>query len=363
MATRHLDHDTGLVYYENLFPLQTSHPSWDWDKKPIKRGNKPRRKSKGARSLMDMAMTAIGDNLNLLSTEALRRCPEMLVWRTWDHFYDEGRLLNFHGWKTFLETLAGKKHPEKQVDPFAEAFRFYRVPIADPNGPLSFFLNPIRSPDATFLVRLTISHGASFAKYEMLALAGLENLCTLSIMSPELGSNRCTFPRVDDRLVREWSLLRRPFPSLRALRIWGNDFTTFRSLDHVLAFPVLEVYNVAGKHTDWNSRKLDGRYRSLWIREQPEDPDRPIEAVFRKVSKPYVTMFLGGVDEVRYRAMSPTSRYETCNTYVRNEHAPRPNVAGKVSKRPPPSVSKSAGASKHKRHLNITQVLAQFSNT
>ncbi|KAK7943295.1 uncharacterized protein PG986_012408 [Apiospora aurea] len=361
MATRHLDHDTGLVYFEHQFRPQISHK--DWDKKPIKRARRPRRKSKGPRSLMDMAMTAIGDNLSLLSPEALRECPEMLIWRTWDHFYDEGRLLNFHGWKTFLDTLAGKKHPEKQTDPFEEAFRFYRVPIAEPRAPLALFLTPLRSPAATFLVRLTISHGASFEKNEMLALAGLENLCTLSIISPELDPTTCTFPRVDDRLVREWSLLRHPFPSLRALRIWGNDFTTFRSLEHVLAFPVLEVYNVAGKYTDWNSRKLDGRYQCLWIRDQPEDPDQPIDAAFGKTSKPYVTMFLGDVDEVKYRAISPTLRYEICNTYVRNEHAPRLEEARKVSKRPIHSVSDPAAASKHKRHLNINQVLAQFWTT
>ncbi|KAK8069246.1 hypothetical protein PG994_005862 [Apiospora phragmitis] len=190
MATRRLDHDTGLVYYEQQFQPQISHTGWD--KTPIKRGRRPHTRPKGARSLMDMTMTAIGDNLHHLSPEVLRRCPETLIWRTWDHFYDEGRLLNLHGWKTFLDTFEGRKHPQKKSDPFEEAFSFYTVAIPNPKAPLALFLDPLRSPDATFLVRLTISHGASFEKNEMLALAGLENLCTLSIISPEL--NTSAFP-------------------------------------------------------------------------------------------------------------------------------------------------------------------------
>ncbi|KAK7992314.1 hypothetical protein PG996_012672 [Apiospora saccharicola] len=296
MATRHLDPDSGLVYYECQLQPHMSHIGWD--KRQIDSRRRPRSGSKGARSLMDMSMTAIGDNLSLLSAEHLQDCPEMLTWRTWEHFYKEGRLLNFHGWKAFLDTLAGKKHPQMKGNPFDfdGALRFYRVPIANPRPPLSIFLNPLRSPETKFLVRLTISHGASISKNEMLALAGLENLCTLSIISPELDPNLCGFPHVDDRLVREWSRLRHPFPSLRTLRIWGNGFTSFRSLEHVLAFPLLQVYNVAGRRTDWKHRELDERYRCLWTRDQPEDPDQPIEAEFNKINKPYAVMHLGAVD-------------------------------------------------------------------
>lgn len=363
MAKRHFDPDTGLVYYERQFQPQTEHTNWH--KRPINPARRLHSGSKGARSLMDMTMTAIGDNLSLVSAQDFRSCPEMLTWRILDHFYDEGRLLNFHGWKTFLDTLTGQKHPKNKDNPFDldGVFRFYRIPIADPRAPLSIFLKPLRSPGATFLVRLTISHGASFGKNEMLALAGLENLCTLSIMSPELDPDLCGFPRVDDRLVREWSLLRHPFPSLRTLRIWGNGFTSFRSLEHVLAFPLLQVYNVAGRYTDWNSRKLDGRYRCLWIRDQPEDPDRLIEAEFNKIRQPYAVMHLGIVDGVRVREASPTSRYETCYTYVRNEHPSKPNRASKALKRPISSISEPVPAPNGKRLSNIDQVFAQFSNS
>lgn len=362
MATRRLDPDNGLVYYERQFQPQMSHINWD--KRIISSRRVPRRGSKGARSLMDMAMTAIGDNLSLLSAQDLRCCPEVLTWRIWDHFYNESRLLNFHGWKTFLDTLAGQKHPEKKANPFDfdQAFRFYRLNIADPKAPLSIFLNPLRSPGATFLVRLTICRRASFGKNEMLALAGLENLCTLSIISPALDSDLSTFPRVDDRLVREWSLLRHPFPSLRTLRIWGNDLTTSRSLEHVLAFPLLQVYNVAGRRTDWSSRKLDGRYRCLWIRDQPEDPNQPIEAAFNETTKPYISLNLGDVDDVTSRVAYPVSRYEVCYTYVRNGRTSKPNGASKASKLPTSLISKHASASRSKQLLNVGQLLSQFSN-
>ncbi|KAK8131063.1 hypothetical protein PG984_007501 [Apiospora sp. TS-2023a] len=289
----------------------------------------------------------------------------MLPWRTWEHFYKEGRLLNFHGWKTFLDTLASKKHPQLKDDPFDfdGVLRFYRVPIANPTLPLSIFLDPLRSPGTKFLVRLTISHGALFGKNEMLALAGLENLCTLSIISPELDPNSCGFPRVDDRLVREWSRLRHPFPSLRTLRIWGNGFTSFRSLEHVLAFPLLQVYNVAGRRTDWKSRKLDERYRCLWTRGRPEDPDQPIEAEFNKINKPYAVMHLGAVDGVRTREATLTSRYEICYTYIRNEHPPKPNRDNETLKRPISSISEPGSAPKGKRLLDINQVFSQFSNS
>ncbi|KAK7931982.1 hypothetical protein PG985_002694 [Apiospora marii] len=368
MDKRHLDPDTGLVYYERQFQHRTPHDKWHM--RPINPARRPPSGSKGARSLMDMTMTVIGDNLNLISAQDLKCCPELLRWRILDHCYDEGRLLNFHGWKTFLDTLAGHEHPRKKDKPFGfdGVFRFYRVSIGDSRTPLSVFLdplrsNPLKSPEVTFLVRLTISHGASFGKNEMLALAGLENLCTLSIMSPELDPDLCGFPRVDDRLAREWSLLRRPFPSLRTLRIWGNGFTTFRSLEHVLAFPLLQVYNVAGRYTDWNSRKLDGRYRCLWTRDKPEDPDQPIEAEFKKIRDPYAVMHLGVVDGVGFREATPTSRYETCYTYVYNGRRPKPNGASKVFKRPISSVSEPVPAPKGKRLLNIDQVFSQFSNS
>jgi len=41
------------------------------------------------------------------------------------------------------------------------------------------------------------------------------------------------------------------FPLLRVLRIWGEDFTTHRSLQYLSAFPSLAVYDVAGHRDDW----------------------------------------------------------------------------------------------------------------
>ncbi|KAK8097297.1 hypothetical protein PG999_013241 [Apiospora kogelbergensis] len=350
MATRHLDHDTGLVYYEHQLRPQLSLAGWD--KKPIERG--PGRRRGRNRSLMDMAMTAVGDNLNLLSAQDLLSCPDVLAWRVWDHFHHEGRMLSFCAWKTFVGALANQRHPATNDNPFDhDAFRSYRVPIPEPKAPLAVFLDPLRSSRAAFLVRLTISHGASFAKSDMLALAGLENLCTLSILSPELDPNMCAFPRVDDRLLREWSLLPRPFPSLQALRIWGDDFATVRSLEHVLAFPRLRIYDVAGKHADWSFRKLDERYRSCWSQGRPEDPDEAIEAEVEQTSQPYASMFLGKTPNI-----TPKLRYESCYTYLRRKHAP------KAAKRPINSVSKPAAAFKGKRRLNmnINEALAQFLN-
>ncbi|KAK7976339.1 hypothetical protein PG989_014802 [Apiospora arundinis] len=356
MATRHVDHGTGLVYHEQQFRPQVSHAGWD--KKPIK--PPPRRRRAFNRSLMDMAMATICDNINLLSAQDFQCCPELLVWRLWDRYCGTSGL-SFHGWKIFLEALAGQKHPKTNADPWDGCL--YPETIAEPKGPLVVFLDPLRSPRTTFLVVLTISHGASFEKSEMLALAGLENLCILSIISPGNRTDASTFPRVDDRLVREWSLLAHPFPSLQVLRIWGKGFVTIRSLEHILAFPRLKTYSIAGSHTDWRSRNLDEKYQSRWTRVKYEDPEKFIKAEFDKIkiSKPCVCMHLG---EVPY---SGRLGYEVCYTYIRNEHAPELHVGGssKTSKRPIGSVSKPAAAPKGKRRLNtdITQVLAQFSNS
>ncbi|KAK6850919.1 hypothetical protein PG987_000553 [Apiospora arundinis] len=352
MAIRHVDRGTGLVYHEQQFQPHISHAGWD--KKPMK--PPPGRRRAFNRSLMDMAMATICDNINLLSAQDLQCCPELLVWRLWDRYCGTSGL-SFHGWKIFLEALAGQKHPKTNADPWDGCL--YPETIDEPKGPLLVFLGPLRSPRTTFLVVLTISHGALFEKSEMLAMAGLENLCILSIISPGLGTERSTFPRVDDRLVREWSLLPRPFPSLKVLRIWGDDFVTIRSLEHILAFPHLEAYNIAGNHIDWRSRNLNEKYKRLWTRVKHEDPDKFIKSELGKVSKPYICMSLGRV---------PSSRlgYEVCYTYRRNERTPELLADGpsETSKRHIDSVSKPAAAPKGKRRLNtnISQVLAQFSN-
>lgn len=115
------------------------------------------------------------------------------------------------------------------------------------------YINPITSTAFEFITHLTIAGGASFSASELFTLSRLKNLGVLEIIQPQDSQEAAVFPRVTDSIVREWSsqVAGGAFPCLRVLRIWGEDFTTHRSLEYVNRFPALSIYDVAGRKDDW----------------------------------------------------------------------------------------------------------------
>lgn len=164
-----------------------------------------------------------------------------------------------------------------------------------------------------FIAHLTISRGATFQVTELLRLSSMQNLGVLEIIQPSDAEEAADFPRVSDRVVRAWSETPDPFPSLRVLRIWGNDFTTSKSLEYVTNFPALAVYDVAGRDEDWD---LDSINHTEWSYDEDVWRRRPLclnlAACLKTPDHPFYKGFelaIGAADQVSiYSSYFPFSR-------------------------------------------------------
>ncbi|GFP55074.1 hypothetical protein TASIC1_0004069900 [Trichoderma asperellum] len=186
------------------------------------------RGARGPRSLLDMAINVIADNIGDVSEELLGSLPIQLVWRIWRFL--EARGVCFHAWKLFSTVLL-REDDEKSLG----LYRF-RQHICRPK----------------FITHLVLSGGCQFSSHELFCLTDMKNLGILELIQPadELGD---VFPAVNDRVVRGWTESENPFPLLRILRIWGDQTVTQKSLRWVAKFPSLALYDVTGARDDWAS--------------------------------------------------------------------------------------------------------------
>ncbi|KAI0157087.1 hypothetical protein GGR52DRAFT_189462 [Hypoxylon sp. FL1284] len=199
--------------------------------------------AEGARSLVDVAIRLVAEHFSLLEVDDLEHVPSPLISRIYDYMEIENFHISLQSFKIFARRLG----------PLSMPVSIYRshYDINRPNGPLSLYMNPLTSSSFDFIVHLTLTGpDLPFDTHQLLSLTQLKNLGVLEILQPELPGS-ATFPRVSDAVIRQWSQEPDPFPVLRVMRIWGDDFTTTRSLQYLSRFPALAVYDVAGLGRDW----------------------------------------------------------------------------------------------------------------
>ncbi|ORY60880.1 uncharacterized protein BCR38DRAFT_349849 [Pseudomassariella vexata] len=263
-ASRQYDPDSGQVFREwTVRPQRLSQNKTGWERQPPNSRKQPKlagtsalRGSKGPNSLMDMAISVVGENIELVEMETLRYFPDELLWYIWDYLDEPERGFSLHAWKIFASYLPHKKwkHPRKEHWNRGPRGQTFQKKFDNPNAPLSLYTKPLISPYSDFLTRLTISGGASFGVNEMLNIPDLCNLVALEITQPFEATQAAVFPRVSDRVLKEWASTPNVFPNLRFLTIWGRDFTTPKSFQYVSKFSALEVYDVFGSEGDWVRR-------------------------------------------------------------------------------------------------------------
>ena len=78
--------------------------------------------------------------------------------------------------------------------------------MQNPPEPLQVYLDPLAASPFEFLTEVVVGKGARFSESELLALPRLRNLAVLVLMQPR-PPYQDGFPRVTDRLIREWALL------------------------------------------------------------------------------------------------------------------------------------------------------------
>ncbi|KAI1370991.1 hypothetical protein F4677DRAFT_436831 [Hypoxylon crocopeplum] len=219
----------------------------------------------GPRSLVDMAITVVGDSFNLLEADSLDHVPAHLILRLFEYIDGFAKVWPPHD----LSLQAFKIISKRLVKEHRQSFKERAMPrtlyqwgqtILTPTEPLIVYTNPLISTSFEFIAHLTIAGRAvSFGTHELLGLTQLKNLGVLEIFQPSPAKDSPNFPRVNDAIIRHWSQETNPFPVLRIMRIWGDNFTTADSLRYLRHFPSLAVYDVAGRENDWKKAvKLPG---------------------------------------------------------------------------------------------------------
>ncbi|GAB0134620.1 hypothetical protein EsDP_00002985 [Epichloe bromicola] len=238
------DESSGQVFREWTVPSQNLNDRGgdrDWSR-PRQYSLFNPKGTKGPRSLIDMTIHVVADNIGDISEEHLDAIPDRLLWRLWRFF--EARGVCLHAWKLFSKVLT-----TVDEDKPLGLYRF-RHHICRPTDELKVYVEPLVSLTTDFLSHLVISGGCQFSTSELLCLTDLRNLGALEIIQPA-DEPRTQFLEVNDRLLRGWTEADDPFPLLRILRIWVDRDITQNSLRWATKFPSLSLYDVAAARRDW----------------------------------------------------------------------------------------------------------------
>ncbi|ETS85530.1 hypothetical protein PFICI_03555 [Pestalotiopsis fici W106-1] len=309
------DPDSGLVFLEGQISARRMNRnmasmSQDWHRRSIatnsssKKRKRRRTPSPGPipirSSLFAMCRSKLWENVGIIEEDAFEHVPTRILWDIWFHGQATQKSVPFHAWKVFIKYLSPKEaRPESGKVPISlwRQVQHVKRPIA----PLSTYLVPLSSQRLDFIAHLTIAEGVSCPASHLLALSTMQNLGVLEIIQPRDPQQAAIFPRVSDSILREWSAVSSQstntvsFPSLRVLRIWGEDFVTHKSLQYVTRFPALAVYDVAGRQVDWPPQSLS---RSEWLRfsensQKIQDEKLPAD-IIRMSSDPGLDRMPGG---------------------------------------------------------------------
>ncbi|KAI5919748.1 hypothetical protein F4810DRAFT_474158 [Camillea tinctor] len=251
-STSDYDKISGLVFRQWDVQAPNNHHEVEWyrEQTPGPEDRSPGKGVTGPRSLVQMTTRVVAQNFSHLETEHLDDLPSHLIYRIGEYIEKTQETLSFHAWKLYIKYILNGDlaRPQPPFRLLKHAFQ-----ITQPTEPLVHYTNPLSSTSLDFIAHLTLTGTVSFNTHEILSLAQLKNLGVLEIIQPADPSSAATFPRVTDSIVREWASQPDPFPILRIMRIWGNDFTTAKSLRYMSKFPALVLYDVSGRSKDWKN--------------------------------------------------------------------------------------------------------------
>ncbi|KAI1463559.1 uncharacterized protein F4812DRAFT_468639 [Daldinia caldariorum] len=245
---------------------------------------------KRVRSLFDMAIRVVADNLATLKIGDLDGIPFQIAYGIWNILIDNNRPVPLQSFLV-LATCLTKQHREYERERLMPRGLFQFNYTAElPFAKLPTYIKPLISHSFDFIVHLIFAHvHTTFSEHDFLALADLKNLGVLEIIQPSVPTIT-QFPRITDSIVRHWAEVPNPFPLLRVLRIWGYDSTTFRSLHYLNKFPSLAVYDVAGRPKDWDLRQQPQFLDPDWNWEEVSYyPRRMDDSIFKAFYERYPT--------------------------------------------------------------------------
>jgi hypothetical protein len=209
----------------------------------------------GARSLEDVAIEVLLQNIADITLEGIECLPQPIVRRIW-HAVNKRCLICFNTWMIFSQVL-------NEGETSTLNLLRYRQAIKTPRSPLHIYTEPLTSKSFDFLTSLSIT--TSFPMPDLVKLSSITNLGILEIVNPTKTKGHESldgpFPKIGDRLIRAWAqaaLNHGAFSVLRILKLWNHQDLTSNSLVYVNSFPALAVYDVQGCGFDLRA-KVDAR--------------------------------------------------------------------------------------------------------
>ncbi|KAK4218462.1 hypothetical protein QBC37DRAFT_395813 [Rhypophila decipiens] len=237
-------HDPGVAF--NELTVQADHHDRDWSYSPdFTQGQSSHlrytrsQKWPKPRSLMEMTLDTVVKNLHTVNEETMASLPPFYLWRIYNECATYG-MLSLHVWKIFSKLLLADKDHNPDPNTSNQLYS-YRVDILLPSYELSYYTKPLVCADKYFLTSLTIIGIDHFRTDELLTLARLDNLSTLTL---DYGSTLLERNEVGDRLVKGWSETGDAFPLLQTLSLIGLGIT-FQSLRYISIFPALSLYEMS----------------------------------------------------------------------------------------------------------------------
>lgn len=288
--------DPGIAFKETT--IQGKHEDREWfynpqlqrilrhypEKQLSKRYHEYRHRSKTwpkSRSLMEMALRVVVNNLHTTTEDTLANIPLPYLWLILDECAINN-MLSFHAWKMLSNLLRADQDPDPdKKHQHVDSVFSYSVQIDSPSYDLSYYTRHLTCPRTSidFLTRLCI-RDCCFRSDELLALARLNNLLLLEIDDDDEGTQAAA--SVTDHLIKGWSETQTCFPSLQHLTLESQSISV-RSLGYVLKFPSLYVYEVCKpRYQSWTELRRRGKdiaRQRGWILIDPDDNRSAIDLV------------------------------------------------------------------------------------
>ncbi|KAI1338114.1 hypothetical protein F5Y15DRAFT_131943 [Xylariaceae sp. FL0016] len=299
-------------------------------------------------TLSDRAVTTAARSMELLEDGDLKHLPSHLLLQVLTKVLMTDKSLSLHDWRTTQKFV--RREPGL-LQKFGIEFFSKSLRIPRSERPLFSYVKPLVSSSFDFLVQLSLTDGAAFETNDLLCLTQLKNLGVLQIIQPGADERASVFPRVTDSILRVWAEQQDAFPVLRILRIWGNHFTTYKSLPFVSKFPALRIYDVAGLSRDWAMGEAPLRwslYRNTWPKHAfgrdshtlrwDTHPMGMLAQHLHLLGAPYLSHFIRNDDEMTDMEWKWILIEHLVSGVLSLEAVPQPTSRGKVAKTKDPGV-------------------------
>ncbi|OTA96015.1 hypothetical protein M434DRAFT_161673 [Hypoxylon sp. CO27-5] len=277
------DSDTGQSYCEWFAEIARQNRTEWYREQPLDHDQaQSSRGVKGVPSLVDICVKVVAKHISTCEVEDYESVPPHLTWRICEYMDKTHMRMPMQAFKIFTEQLSQDHWGRRKLRTMPTVFFKSRHTVERMPGPLSHYTNVLASASFNFIVRLTLcGRDLSINTHDLLGLTGLKNLGVLEIVHPGPLEETPNFPRVTDAVIREWAREPDAFPVLRVLRIWGEDFTTIKSIPYLSSFPSLAIYDVAGRRSDWHDDRKQPVEDFGW---SSDEKDYSLAAVFLSLS-------------------------------------------------------------------------------